>query len=297
MNKQELLHHLSANYSTIQSVIVLYTDGEEETLQLNRSPPTYSASTSNNHGNRSSYTLPRFPIHATNIPVTRSTTVNQNRLNNILQLIHFEQQVDMSFVYGESLSHISNMISLSRTYINMLASINAFFNYQLRRQCQHSLDNTYHNRCEVCSGVIHLLNTYPETAMFIVEVFTTLEQELNYPPRHISTTYSLRNLEVWMRRKNIIQLKDLIAVDKTYISNSIRTGKFLLSVYERTGIFIHYKCSADQFVRLLPTEEGEFQRLSTQVSNQILSRREFTLQLHSRPQSGSFIDVSINCLN
>lgn len=126
-------------------------------FKLNHTPTTDSPNTSTYHGSRSSYTLPIIPIHTTNIPVTRSTTANQNRLDRILQLIHFEQQVDMSFFDGDSLSHISNMISLSRTYINMLASINALFNYQLRRQCQHSLDNTYHNRCEVCSGIIYLL--------------------------------------------------------------------------------------------------------------------------------------------
>lgn len=226
-----MINFISSNFNDIESITVRYNDGETETINTTH-PPTRQRQ---HNTRRVGQTTPTFPPYQPSIPITRSMVNNNSQIDTLLAILKFESHINISYVRGTSIQHIVDMITMSRKHINLLKSMNAIFNYQLRKNCKHASENLYHSRCQVCPGVIHLLNLYPEQSNDWICIFNELEQELSYPVRHITTVLKQEQFQNWMVQQRIARLTDLVSIDKTPISNSIRVGKFLHKIFMNTA--------------------------------------------------------------
>lgn len=287
MNKKQLLEYITNDYDQIDSISINFLDGERESISLIH---TQLNSRSNIHSHNDVH--PLYPSYNPQPPITRSTTTIQNNLTKLLRLATIHRQSESRFIATTDIQHIISMISVSRKQILLLESVNNMYNYLLRKKCTHARNNSIHSRCEVCTGAIAIFNNYPDITQFWREVYSLLEEELNYPHRTI--TYHTHLFNQWCNDNGVDNIGNLATIDKTNISNSIRAGHLIYELFHTTGSFITFLIPTNQLIRLIPTTDSDFQTLCSELIRSINNSVAFTSHLHQESTHNQLVDVSIN---
>lgn len=289
LDKKSLIEYISINYNSIATISLSFSDGETEELSLIHSQIRSRERESVRGTTHTS--VPQYPTYRTQPPLTRSTSIMQETVNKLLRLIKIESTSNSRITMGNDINHVVSMIALSRQQIFSLESMNNMFNYMLRQKCKHSLNNTYHPHCQVCSSFIYLLNLYPDSQYYWRNIIASLEDEFGYPTRVI--VHNEQNYEHWKLSKGINSISVVTNVDKTDISNSIRVGQFIHALYERSGYLVSFSTTTNQLVRLIPANFEQMYNVCSEITRQLMNTTNQTTNLLNMTQQ-NFVDVSIN---